>query len=122
MAVVAYASLVAVSGMWIIGTDVPWVLGVKIFRGHWFLWTYIGLMLISPVLDRCVEMWSNGSRRPAILLFVLAFGWGFVVTLPWIHRLFGSIPGLGSNGIISFMGIYVCADCEHNAQYIFDKS
>jgi surface polysaccharide O-acyltransferase-like enzyme len=99
-----YATIVAYVGNSMLTGQMDWRY-LKLFKGHWFLWTYLGLMMLAPMLDVAVVK----SRRSAILILALAFGWGFLFHLPFIGGLLGSFSGLGSNGIVSFMGIYVAA-------------
>lgn len=100
----AYATVVAFAGNIILTGQMDWHY-LRLFKWHWFLWTYLGLMMLAPMLDIMVEQSSNA----AILLLAMAFGWGFSFHLPIIGSFLGTFPGLANNGIVSFMGIYAAA-------------
>ena len=107
-----YGSCIAIIGLYIITGEWNLLWIGKIFRGYWFLWTYIGLMAFAPTLNILVSEFMQGNsmaRNSIYLLLFAAFGWGFGGHIPYVHKIIGIPVGFGMNGIVSFIGIYIAA-------------
>lgn len=70
---------------------------------YWFVWTYLGLYLISPVLNAFVEKCSKKEFEMLLIVFYVfqtIFGWAFLEITPWIA---------GGYSAWSFCGLYLLA-------------
>lgn len=63
--------------------------------GNWYVWAYLVLMAIAPIIDRAVE--SDKQHRWAIPLLVAVFGWNFLAGMPVIGGLLPHPVGFGSH-------------------------
>ncbi len=68
-------------------------------KGYWFLWAYIVLMLLAPVIEHTT--YGRGT-----LLF-LVFGWSYMAKIPVIRDYSPCPNGFGDLTFFTLMGIYV---------------
>lgn len=81
-----------------------------IWSDIWFLHGYLFLMLFSPALNFVV---SHVTRKDAtgvfIPFFVLFFGWGFGLRIPYVGKVCGQIAGLTDFSGLTLVCVYVFA-------------
>lgn len=74
----------------------------------WFLWAYIALMMIAPLVEKLFA--DEGVRFMTIAPMVfLVFGWSYLTMFPKIGELFPSVVGFGPTGVLTLFAIYAVA-------------
>ena len=85
-----------------------WGIGVLKLRGWWFLWAYIVVMLLAPLMD-----YGNPDKRKfgiaAVPVLVLVFGWSYALKLPFLRDIVPSPTGFGPLTFLTLLGVYVFA-------------
>lgn len=74
----------------------------------WFLWAYIALMMIAPVVEKLFTEESVRFLNIAPIV-LLVFGWSYLTMFPKIGELFPSVVGFGPTGVLTLLAIYVVA-------------
>lgn len=86
---------------------------LKATKVYWFLWAYIALMMIAPVLNMAIECAKTMDKKKALIALVpfmcLVFGWSYVRGIPQTMELLPDVAGAGGSAFLSFVGIYVMA-------------
>lgn len=87
---------------------------LKLLRGilveSWFVTAYAVLLFIAPLIDGILK-WVPKRALPAILcpFFLLAFGWSFGLSVPFLCGAFPHAPELGNYTGLSLIATYTCA-------------
>lgn len=94
------------------GMDLPSLNPFNALRAtkvYWFLWAYIALMLVAPVLNLAIE-YAKAERKLLVFLpvFVLVFGWSYLCGMP-TKGVLPNPGGAGGSAFLSFIGIYLAA-------------
>jgi len=75
---------------------------------YWFLWAYIGLMLLAPLVEPLFATKSNIKVVLPALLMV--FGWSYAATtVPVLKEYLPSANGFGPTTVLTLFGIYLAA-------------
>ena len=84
---------------------------MKQFSSYWFLWCYIVVMMLSPMIDKALDACEDMKDALKIVLpiMILVFVWNFVsseasVTL---RTRLPAPDGFGSHTFLALAGIYV---------------
>ena len=80
------------------------------FSSYWFLWCYIVLMMVAPMIDTALDACRDVKDAIKIVLpiVVLVFGWNFIATEASV-TLRTRLPapvGFGSHTFLALVGIY----------------
>lgn len=81
----------------------------SVINGYWFVWAYIALMLISPILNAAAEGEGGFVNRRIIPFLVLVYGWSYVAQLPHVKNYIPMYSGSGQLSVLTLAAIYVCA-------------
>lgn len=82
----------------------------KTLLSYWFVWAYLALMLLSPIVDAAIERVKEGKCSYLKLLLpaaLLVFGWGTLAVNHLTIGLTPQTPGLESYSELTLLGIYV---------------
>lgn len=81
-----------------------------LLTGHWFLSAYILLMLVSPILNCCLDQIKTTERFAtwAMPILMLA-GWSWLSVIPFVGPIVPSTPGLGDYTGLSLIVTYLTA-------------
>lgn len=82
----------------------------KTLLSYWFVWAYLALMLLSPIVDAAIERVKEGQCSYLKLLLpaaLLVFGWGTLAVNHFTIGLTPQTPGLESYSGLTLLGIYV---------------
>lgn len=84
---------------------------MKQFSSYWFLWCYIVVMMLAPMIDKALNACEDMKDAISIVLpiFILAFVWNFVSSEASV-TLRTSLPaptGFGSHTFLALVGVYV---------------
>lgn len=89
------------------GLGIIFVHCMDCLKSYWFIHCYAFLMCCVPIINLALE---RGVKIKTLLpFFFLCFGWGFILTLPVIGKMFPNPYGLGPFSGLTFVGIYVFA-------------
>ncbi|MEG2414665.1 MAG: hypothetical protein RSB74_01935, partial [Kiritimatiellia bacterium] len=85
-----------------------------LIRGNWFLYAYLALMLLAPVVDAALNA-TPTRKLPMILVpfLGLTFVWSYGLTLPIIGSCLPTTLGLGSYTFVMMLGVYTVARLCH---------
>lgn len=78
-------------------------------HGYWFVWSYILLMMVAPILDKSVEGDANEVNQRICPLLVAVFGWSAFRHFSWGADILPASSGLDHLSVISFSAIYLVA-------------
>ena len=77
-------------------------------RWYWYLWAYLFLMLIAPLINTAFEHGSKKQVVEIVLPFIfLIYGWSFAAGLPWFRDWMPVCKYIGSLNGVSLVGLYV---------------
>ena len=84
---------------------------MKQFSSYWFLWCYVVVMLLSPLINKALDACDNIKEALAVVLpvVVLVFGWNWIFPAAAI-TLRTTLPapsGFGSHTFLTLTGIYI---------------
>lgn len=86
---------------------------LKTTKVYWFLWAYIALMMIAPILNMAIECAKTMDKKRVLMAIVplicLVFGWSYIRGIPQTMELLPDVAGAGGSAFLSFVGIYVLA-------------
>ena len=77
---------------------------------YWFVWAYLALMHLSPIIDAAIERVKEGKcsyQKLLIPVAMLVFGWGTLSVNHFTIGLTPQTPGLESYSGLTLLGIYV---------------
>lgn len=85
---------------------------LSIFNGYWFLWAYLVLMIIAPLINRGMAVCSRAELLKMITpIILLVFGWNWLACV--LPVKFGVVlpspKGFGSHTYLTLIGIYIVA-------------
>lgn len=107
-AVMSIGLKVITSGWYDFGTFVGDFLH-SFVTGYWFLWAYVALMLLSPILNAALEGGHSAVNARVIPLFVLIFGWAFLTHVPGVKSLVPQTSGVGALSCLMMAAVYLAA-------------
>ncbi|MEG2062290.1 MAG: acyltransferase family protein [Kiritimatiellia bacterium] len=86
----------------------------SLISDNWFLYAYLALMLLAPVVDAALNA-TPTRKLPMILVpfLGLTFVWSYGLTLPIIGSCLPRISGLGSYTFVMMLGVYTVARLCH---------
>lgn len=79
---------------------------VSLCKSYWFVWAYIFIMMLSPIVDGFVENCKSQEKLLGALipLGLLLFGWSFTGHSACVQKHFPLISGFGDiSGLILFL-------------------
>ena len=80
---------------------------VTYLKTVWFLWAYIMLMCLAPLVEPLVErMKETNSVKAVVPLWVMMFGWAYAAKVPGIKEFVPQGESVQSVALI-FLGIYL---------------
>lgn len=84
---------------------------MKQFSSYWFLWCYIVVMMLAPIVDKALNACEDIKDAVSIVLpiMILVFVWNFISSEASV-TLRTSLPsptGFGSHTFLALVGIYV---------------
>lgn len=86
---------------------------LKATKVYWFLWAYIALMMIAPILNMAIECAKTMDKKRVLMAIVplicLVFGWSYIRGIPQTMELLPDVAGAGGSAFLPFVGIYVMA-------------
>lgn len=74
--------------------------------GWWFLWGYIVVMLLSPLIETAFSTKQLNFITPVL---ALVFGWQFLTAVPHVRDVIPVPNGLDGLSFVMLLGIYVFA-------------
>lgn len=77
--------------------------------GYWFLWSYVALMLLAPILNAALEGERKEVNARVIPLFVLIFGWAFLTHIPGVKSLVPNTSGVTALSCLMMAAVYLAA-------------
>ena len=76
-------------------------------RCFWFLWAYIALMCMAPMVE---QLLSDRERVKAVVPFlVMIFVWSYLVKFPVLGEYVPVVQGFGPTGVLTLLAIYCVA-------------
>lgn len=77
----------------------------------WFLWMYLALMALAPLVEPFVSEINGGGQICKVMPFLLVvFGWSYLATkVPFFKNWVPSVEGFSPFGVLTFLGVYVAA-------------
>ena len=80
----------------------------KAFIGNWFVHAYIGLMMLTPIIDYALKDLRDLSKEGGILgpFLFLIFVWSFLSNYNCVNTV---LPKAPSCSVLTLLGIYVVA-------------
>lgn len=78
---------------------------VASLRGYWFVWSYLVLMCLAPILNRALEC----NWRIGIPIVVVVFCWSYLSIMPVIKLYVPSCIGFGPATPLTLVGVYCAA-------------
>ena len=82
---------------------------VRQFKGYWYVWAYIFVMMFAPIVDEFVQKCAN--RRTLITAFLtmatLLWGWAFLSAVPPTMKYLPSVAGFGSGSGVVLLCVYI---------------
>lgn len=78
----------------------------------WFLWMYLALMIIAPLLE---PLFAENAHRGGVIrkllpFWIMIFGWSYAATkLPGLKAITPSVIGFHPFGVLTFVGVYTVA-------------
>ena len=86
----------------------PPLVAVKAIRYYWYLWAYLFLMLLAPVINVAFEKCDRKALVAMVLPIVfLIYGWSFAAGVPVIRDWMPICDYLGGCNGVSLLGLYV---------------
>lgn len=110
-------AIFTVPAMWVlwrlqIPNPTPMHLMIPRLKYCWFLWAYLALMFLAPLLDAAFEtMKSRGGAKVLVPLLILVSGWGFLTELRFVRDYMPSTAGIGSCTFLMMATVYLVARC-----------
>lgn len=84
------------------------LVGLLKIRGWWFLWAYLVVMLLVPLME-----YGNPDKRKfgsaAVPVIALVFVWSYAIKLPFFRDVLPSPVGFGPLTFLTLFGVYVFA-------------
>ena len=116
VALTAWCALV-VSTMFLLRDQDPswgvwWHRVMYSFKSWWFVWAYVFLMMLAPLVNSAVASLGKdvNTNRDVLIPFVaLVFGWGYLSMLPGVMNYVPITAGLTAHSGITLLGVYVIA-------------
>lgn len=117
-----WGAVLSVGLRYIVSSDVDWRMfvsdvGYSILHGYWFLWAYIALALIAPILNMATDGDEKSVNARLLPFLILVFGWSYMVQIPVIKEYVPHVTGFGPLSFVSLAAIYVCARIVRMRQY-----
>lgn len=86
----------------------------KYMQYAWFLWMYIALMVVAPLVEPMFEKLRVRGTRMMIAellpLLIMIFGWSYCATkVPKAMSFTPNVVGFGGFGVLTFFGVYCAA-------------
>ncbi len=94
-------------------------------RGYWFLYAYIALMMLSPLINAAVDGLKNDRQAmfgAFVPVVVLIYGWSYASGLPIVGGWIPKVVGFGSLSLMSLVGAYLTARVVRIGGIAFRKS
>ena len=86
----------------------PPLVAVKAIRYYWYLWAYLFLMLLAPMINVAFEKCDRKELVAMVLPIVfLIYGWSFAAGVPVIRDWMPICDYLGGCNGVSLVGLYV---------------
>jgi surface polysaccharide O-acyltransferase-like enzyme len=86
----------------------PPLVAVKAIRYYWYLWAYLFLMLLAPLINSAFEKCDRKAIVTMVLPIVfLIYGWSFAGGVPVVRDWMPICNYLGGCNGVSLVGLYV---------------
>ena len=73
----------------------------------WFLWMYIALMVLAPLVE---PLFAQKRTVELVPLIIMIFGWSYLATkVPIAQSYVPNVVGFGGFGVLTFLGVYCVA-------------
>ncbi len=82
---------------------------LSLVKGYWFLWAYIGLMMLSPILNTAVEGSEKSVNLRILPLIIMIFLGAFLTHIPVIKNYIPQSAGITSLFCLMMAAVYVVA-------------
>lgn len=87
--------------------------GVCYAEDFWFLWMYLGLMMVAPLLNGAVNVQEESSASPlrqCVPILFCVFIWSYCACcIPYVKKYIPSAIGMGSCSVLTFAAVYLVA-------------
>lgn len=77
--------------------------------GYWFLWAYLALLMVSPILNAAIEGENKFVNKRIVPLLVMVFGWSFLTHIPIIKTYIPCTAGVTALSFVMMAGVYSVA-------------
>ena len=78
-------------------------------KGYWFLWAYICLMALSPILNAAIDGNERTVNVRVIPLMVIIFGWAFLTHVPVVKNFIPTTAGVTASSCLMMSAVYIVA-------------
>lgn len=82
---------------------------MSLVKGYWFLWAYIGLMALAPILNSAVEGEEKSVNTRVAPLLIMIFIGAFLSHIPVIKNYIPQSAGITSLSCLMMSAVYVVA-------------
>ena len=86
-------------------------------KGYWFLWAYLALMMVSPLLNAALGGDESEVNKRIWPLLALVFGWAFLTHIPFIKCYVPTTAGVTALSFVTMAGVYVVARIIRQRRY-----
>ncbi len=81
----------------------------SLITGYWFLWAYLGLMVLAPILDAAIAGDEKTVNRLVLPLFCMVYGWSFSTHIPIVKDYIPISSGVTALSCLTMSATYVAA-------------
>lgn len=82
---------------------------IHMFRSAWFLWAYVLMMALAPLVDRALEGGVGRGLQFLAPLFLTVFVWGFLSARPVLRDVLPITAGINAYSGLTLLGVYAGA-------------
>ena len=86
-------------------------------NGYWFLWAYLVLLLISPIINAALEGDRTVVNHRIFPLLLIVFGWSFLTHIPIIKGFVPASAGVTAQSFLMMVGVYAIARIVRDRGY-----
>ena len=86
-------------------------------KGYWFLWAYVALLIVSPILNAAIEGEKRIVNKRIIPLLAVVFIWSFMTHVPILKNYMPKTAGVSDLSFLMMSGVYIVARLIRERQY-----